>query len=317
MGGQLTTHVIWTHFYFAVNKLRTLLSIADNNTQNRTTGPENSSNKTINDNQECLQAVRTNLVENNDNENDSVNSKELEAATTVECTTVDNEKDIPHLEEFDAETAKVTMHPNTPKQTIETADDQESTASSHSISDENPLELQKVKRKYNITRAKEQTVSLDDTLPDIESTETNECELPGATTDAEWLEVAPSNIESDPTLNQINKTTRDTVSMDDSLPLLEQTNYYEDLEALMAIENDQDNFDLVPIGGPPIVDIVKDLNEALGINGDLEIAMDNAQFIENQGSSVAPSSAKRNKTTKPGTPGSSKGTFSTKTHGIR
>ena len=288
-----------------------------------TPGPDNSSNneldavtilnKTSNSKQEPLKTVQTKPLGNNDNDIDSTNLEELGVATTVECA-VNNDNS--QLGKLDVETVKGTNAPDITEQ-LDATNDEESRDSSHSTTDENPLELQKVKKKYNITRAKGHTVPLDDTLPDIESTETPEFELPGATTYAERSEVAPSNTERDPTLNQINKPTKDTVSMDDSLPLLEQPNYYEDLEDLMAIENDQENSELVPIGGPPTADIVKDLNEALGINGDLEIAMDNAQFIETQGSSVAPSNTKKNKTKEPGTPGSPKGTFNTKTHGIR
>ena len=108
------------------------------------------------------------------------------------------------------------------------------------------------------------------------------------------------------------------VSIEDNLPSLEQPNYLEDMEALMSLENDYDNSELVPIGGPPAVDVVKDLNEVLGINGDLEIAMDNALFIENTSrKSVATVSTEKNKTNSASTPGSPKGVFRTKTHGIR
>ena len=66
------------------------------------------------------------------------------------------------------------------------------------------------------------------------------------------------------------------------------------MEMLMTLENDIENSELVPIGGPPAVDIVRDLNEALGINDDLEIAMDNAHFIEsNSRKAIAASSSKR------------------------
>ena len=66
------------------------------------------------------------------------------------------------------------------------------------------------------------------------------------------------------------------------------------------------------------MDVVKDLNEALGINGDLEIAMDNALFIENTShKNVATARTEKNKTNSASTPGSPKGVFRTKTHGIR
>ena len=35
VGGQLATHVIWTQFYFVIERLRTQLSITDNYAQNR------------------------------------------------------------------------------------------------------------------------------------------------------------------------------------------------------------------------------------------------------------------------------------------
>ena len=183
-------------------------------------------------------------------------------------------------------------------------------------SDDNSIELQTVGKKYDISRSKNSTNAtnqlLDDTLPDIVLNSTNEWDLPGLE------DVAPSNNQTDLFLNQIHEATKDSVSMEDNLPLLEQTNYLEDMETLMALDDDLENSELVPIGGPPTVDIVKDLNEALGINNDLEIAMENTHFIEtNSNKDVAPPRPRSVRTNNTRTLGSPRGSFQTKTHGIR
>ena len=245
------------------------------------------------------QELETSPVDNIDN------TAELDAATSNKHTlNTSNDKNFEQETSVPSGCAKECNSEKTDK------DDSNQTAR---ISlDDSCLEVQKVKKKYNITRAKGLSKLHDDTLPDIETTTTNDWGLPEA------VPVATLSNQIDPTLNQLNEITRDIVSIEDNLPSLEQPNYLEDMEALMSLENDYNNSELVPIGEPPAVDVVKDLNEALGINGDLEIAMDNALFIENTTcKSVATVSTENNKTNSASTPGSLKGVFRTKTHGIR
>ena len=288
------------------NETSTENSISNIVTANTDIGRKNSESSTSED--QCASQIQ--------------NERELEVATTLSsksCQAPEQTTKIQTERELEVAMTLSSTSCQVPEQTTKITNNQEDTSNSQISSDETPLEVQKGQRKYNVNRAKGLSDLLDDTLPDIETTELDEWKLPGATPTTSQSEVTQKYGEHDPTLNQINETTRDSVSMDinEDLPLLEQPNYFDDMEALMAIENDQDNDALVAIGDPPAVDIIKDLNEALGVNEDLEIAMDNALFIENQNKSVAPSSTQHSTTNKASTSGHQKGTFSTRTHGIR
>ena len=80
------------------------------------------------------------------------------------------------------------------------------------------------------------------------------------------------------TLSEVPAT--EITTMADDLPLLEHHDELNDFESLMNLADDVDNSELVPIEGPPQSD--RDKNRECGINSDLELAMDNAMFIDSQ-----------------------------------
>ena len=172
----------------------------------------------------------------------------------------------------------------------------------------------KFDKHYDVNKSMEHDNQME--LPDILLSSAKVDELPGAT-----APLTETDLAEPIHLDNINLPS-------DSLPLLEPTNTLDDYEALMNLDNDFDNTDLMPIGGIPAVDVVKEMNAEIGINEDLEIAMENAWILdENLPANVATdSSAKdknrnKNKCEKPAlatkTPVSPRGHFSTKTHGIR
>ena len=98
----------------------------------------------------------------------------------------------------------------------------------------------------------------------------------------------------------------------------------------MNLVDDYNNTDLVPIDGPPQQDIVKEMNRDCGINSDLELAMENAKFLDqhlladvtNKQKTKEKEKNSKNKNNKKvtiqtNTPGSPKGQLTLKTHGIR
>ena len=104
----------------------------------------------------------------------------------------------------------------------------------------------------------------------------------------------------------------------DDLPLLEHNEILDDFEMLMNLDNDLDNTHLMTVDDEPIPDVTREMNIAAGVNQDLEIAMDNARFIdETLKGNVAPTSSNSNTISKRGIPVSPKGSFKTRTHGIR
>ena len=130
----------------------------------------------------------------------------------------------------------------------------------------------------------------------------------------------------------LQDTTTDQVTMQDNLPLLECRDDLEDFETLMNLVDDYDNTTLVPIDGPPQKDIVKEMNKDCGINNDLELAMENAKFLDRHllvdSTNIPTESGKTKKnrtetaknkkiTIRTNTPGSPKGQLTVKTHGIR
>ena len=90
--------------------------------------------------------------------------------------------------------------------------------------------------------------------------------LPGATTpsDQDLLDTVTPN---------------DITLPENDLPLLEQTKLLDDFETLMSLENDYDNSHLMPIGGTPELDVTKNMNADMGVSQELEIAMDNARYL--------------------------------------
>ena len=117
------------------------------------------------------------------------------------------------------------------------------------------------------------------------------------------------------------------VTMLDNLPLLKYNDDLEDFETLMNIVDDNQNDELVPIDGPIQRDFVKEMNKDCGINTDLEIAMENAKFLDQHLLTTKPQSKTTAKNTKKTltmknvtiqtqTPGSPKGQLLVRTHGI-
>ena len=135
-----------------------------------------------------------------------------------------------------------------------------------------------------------------DTLPNMEST-TPDCNL--LDTDTTLLLATDNNLLNTDNSLDINLPT-------DDLPLLEHTEFTDDYEMLMDLENTLDNTHLMSLGDENTPDATMETNQDAGLNQDLETAMD----------SVATSSSHTGKVSEH-TPVSPKGTFRTRTHGIR
>ena len=108
------------------------------------------------------------------------------------------------------------------------------------------------------------------------------------------------------------------------LPMLEHYDELNDFESLMTLADDVDNSELVPIGGPPQHDLVRELNKEYGVNSDLEITMENAMFIDKHLLKVASKKGHNKRQSRQttqvihtSTPGSPKGRLAVKTHGLR
>ena len=176
----------------------------------------------------------------------------------------------------------------------------ESTDNMSSGTDEPTLNQNAIRYDIDKSTTENKKYNSEDTgLPDIPTVPNTEYELPGAT------------------LTEPDETTQLlTVTMtDDSLPLLKHTDALDDFEALMNLDNDCENSELMPIGRLPANDFVKDMNQDMGINDDLEIAMENTRFLRNNtAETVAPQSSPEKQLP---TPVSPRGQFRTKTHGIR
>ena len=142
-------------------------------------------------------------------------------------------------------------------------------------------------------------------LPDIPLASTAEI-LPGATTTSLETDLVDTLSPSDITLP------------DDDLPLLAQNELLGDFETLLSLDNDYDNTNLMPVGGAPTLDIIKEINNKAGVNQDLEIAMENARFLDENllAQSTTDSPNKTNQASEK-IPVSLRGRFRTKTHGIK
>ena len=143
-------------------------------------------------------------------------------------------------------------------------------------------------------------------LPDIPLLSTADI-LPGATMSAHDTDLMDTASPSDITLP------------DENLPLLAQNELLDDFETLLSLDNDYDNTNLMPVGGAPTVDIIKEINNDAGVNQDLEIAMDNARFLDENlllTHNTTDSSNTSNRVPEK-IPVSPRGSFRTKTHGIK
>ena len=159
---------------------------------------------------------------------------------------------------------------NQPSQTntnIETAEGELCGATSDSTSsDELHLNLQSNTIQYNINLSTTKASAIPCDLPQIEKKTTpSEEELPSATPNRDYL---------------IEDQTPESVTMINNLPLLEYNADLDDFETLMNIANDNENSELVPIDGPTQRDFSKEMDKDCGINQDLEIAMENAKFLD-------------------------------------
>ena len=156
---------------------------------------------------------------------------------------------------------------------------------------------------YNIDKSI--TAESNQGLPDIPLTCTADI-LPGATI------TSPDN-DLVETISPI-----DVTLPDNDLPLLAQNELLNDFESLLSLDNDYDNTNLMPVGGAPTLDVIKKINNEAGVNQDLEIAMDNAHFLDENllAHGTTDSSNKTNQVPKQ-TPVSPRGRFRTKTHGIK
>ena len=143
-------------------------------------------------------------------------------------------------------------------------------------------------------------------LPEITLTSALE-ELPGAMT---------NSIDND----LCNATTPNEITLpDNELLALEHNEILDDFESLMNLENNWDNSDLMPIGGAPVFDVIKEMNTEFSVYQDLEIAMDNAHLLDENllANGATPSSRKTKSVSNDNVPVSPKGRFRTKTHGIK
>ena len=169
---------------------------------------------------------------------------------------------------------------------------------------------------YNINRATNKKLNSDHELLLIDKIVTTpEEELPSATlnVDHHIEDQSPDNV----TLLPIS----------DNLPQLEYNVDLDDFETLMNLVDDNENSELVPIDGPAQRDFMKEMNKDCGINNDLEIAMENAKFLDKHLLVQKPKNTTKNKkyqnapsrgnfTLQTQTPGSPKGQLSVSTHGI-
>ena len=161
----------------------------------------------------------------------------------------------------------------------------------------------KTTKRYNIDKST--STATNQELPDI----------PDKITEDTLLNIEPITTDCN-LLNTVNSS--DITLPIDDLPLLEHTEFLDDFEMLMNLENDLDNTHLMSVDDAPTLDVVKEMNKEASVNQDLEIAMDNAHFIDEiLLANVAPGSSHTSTTSKKSTPVSPKGTFRTKTHGIR
>ena len=167
-------------------------------------------------------------------------------------------------------------------------------------------------KRYEIDKSV--NANLQEELPEIPLPKAVE-ELPGATQKQTAL----------PTDNELSDITNlYNITLPDDLPALEHNVNIDDFEALMSFENDFDNTNLMPVGRAPMLDVTKEINSELGINQDLEIAMENARFLEEntQVNSATVSSRKNTREQNEDVgnntaPLSPRGRFKTKTHGIK
>ena len=161
---------------------------------------------------------------------------------------------------------------------------------------------------YDIRKTATKRIAPD--LPYLESETNMELDLPNFDQELSTLADVP--------------TTENTTLTDD-LPLLEHHDEMNDFESLMNLANDVDNSELIPIDGPPQPDLVRDINRECGINSDLELAMENALFIDSQllqtkhnnKRNRQQNTKKQTQVTYTSTPGSPPGRLAVRTHGIR
>ena len=190
----------------------------------------------------------------------------------------------------------------------------EGATSKDSLSDELNTNIAQSKKQYGTKRTTHESIPPTTDLPHIEKNLTpRDDELPGTTTNNEY---------------RLDEQEAENVTMLDNLPLLDYCDDLEDFETLMNIADDDENRELVPVGGSTQTNFVKDMNRDCGINTDLEIAMDNAKFLDQHLLVPRPKSGlAKPKRSKRGnaepiklqtqTPGSPKGQLTLKTHGIR
>ena len=243
-------------------------------------------------------------VETNNLQKNSVEPLIAQDNCELECATQEVKKDssvdLPSQDIGIQEIQQVELHCATPKSTSST---------------EFETNISINKKQYNINLALDKYPRTACDLPTIEkNSSVLDEELPSATLNDDYL---------------IQEPVSDKVTMLDNLPLLEYNDDLEDFETLMNIADDNDNGELVPIDGPTQSDFVKEMNKDCGINTDLEIAMENAKFLDQHLLISKPKprpkpTMKENKTTKKTvnvtlwtqTPGSPRGQLTVRTHGI-
>ena len=163
--------------------------------------------------------------------------------------------------------------------------------------------LTKFVKKYDINKSTK-TASIQE-LPDIpEKITTNALpNLESTTPDYNPLNIDTTVLATDHNLPSVDNSHDINLPTDD-LPLMEHTEFPDDFEMLMDLETTLDNTHLEPLGD----EITNDkTNQDDGLNQDLEVAMD----------SVATSSFRTGTVSREHTPVSPRGSFRTKTHGIR
>ena len=253
----------------------------------------------------------------NETTNKTVPDTELRAATSIEMSTHDILSNTETIElqvtttkqklNDVAEHNEVTMDSQNVLNTelgsnnVDVADESQSSECSNS----EIMLLSTNIKPYDIKRNTKNLVTHD--LPQLESTVTLELDLPNLNQESTMLTDVPTTGNNTP---------------DDDLPLLEHYNELNDFESLMNLADDVDNSELVPIDGPPQPDLVRDINRECGINSDLELAMDNALFLDTQLLQLTSKGnhrkqSNRTRVTYTSAPGSPPGRLAVRTHGIR
>ena len=233
----------------------------------------------------------------------------MRAVSTNDDQMVEYSKPNPDMR-TETEPTKSTVDLTTGTKTISAEQEASPDASTHGLTGTTnaTTDVTRSIKKYDINKSSETTTNHE--LPDIPETFVGdnlpnlECTTLGCNLQNNDINLPTQDLDLPNTDNllDINLST-------DNLPLLEHTEFQDDFEMLMDLENALDNTHLIgSLDKELSPETAMKTNQTVTPNEDLETAMDN----------VATGSTTRVRTNSKGhTPASPKGTFRTKTHGIR